>query len=59
MNLFFAVAANLGKQKVISMIFGWMWQFSSWDPINLLYLKSACMDWADFLQADCYATVFG
>ena len=31
-NWFFLEAgANLGKLKVVSVIFGWFWSFSSWD----------------------------
>ena len=47
---------NLERLKVDSMIFRPQ-PFSSWDP--KLYLKHEFMNWADFLNADSDAIIFG
>ena len=54
--------ANSGKHKVVSLIFEWLWWVSKMDLVTYLVhkpLKSAeCMNWADFLHADCDAITF-
>ena len=61
---FLDVGTNLGKLKVDSMIFGCAQsemamaiQFTRLS--NLLYLNNEFMNWADFLNADSGAIIFG
>ena len=55
--------ANLGKQKVISMIFRLGLVNNGHNhlvhcTLNLLYLKSEFMNWVDVLHSDCDAIFF-
>ena len=58
---FLHAGANSGKWKVISLIFGWALSKMGMAvyfmrPKNLL---NECMNWADFLHADCDTIFFG
>ena len=55
-------ATNSGKLKVGSMIFGWAWSKIAMVLLVHETLKSAVnefMKWADFLNADSVAIIFG
>ena len=56
---FLRTDANSRKLKVISLIFGWAWLFSSYDPKICCIMRMNLLIELIFLPADSEAIIFG